>query len=131
MGVRDRRVSESLRHQVPPTASTTAHFRYELDHLIPWELGGNNSARNLWPETLTDDDKVGPSKDTLENHLHALVCHHQGLATAQHAIATNWLSGVEPVRACGCPRRFIVERVIRERFVWKRIFRRLWRIVEP
>jgi hypothetical protein len=71
----------------------STHSRYELDHLIPLELGGNNSAKNLWPEILTDDDSSGPSKDALENHLHALVCHDQlGLATAQHAIATNWLS---------------------------------------
>jgi hypothetical protein len=70
----------------------STHTRYELDHLIPLELGGNNTARNLWPEPLTDDDKIGPSKDALENHLHALVCSGQlDLGAAQRGIATNWL----------------------------------------
>lgn len=35
----------------------------ELDHLVPLELGGNNSAANLWP-------KVPPTpnpKDSVEN----------------------------------------------------------------
>ena len=60
-----RSVSESLRHQVFTAYDIdySTHSRYELDHLIPLELGGNNSANNLWPETLTDEDSSGPSKD--------------------------------------------------------------------
>jgi hypothetical protein len=59
----------------------------ELDHLVPLELGGNNSAANLWPE-------VPPSpnpKDSVENALNAAVCAGRvGLASAQQAIAQDW-----------------------------------------
>ena len=58
-----------------PTASPTlaAPGAYELDHLIPLELGGGNAATNLWPEA---HHGVGSAsvKDQLENHLHVLVC---------------------------------------------------------
>jgi hypothetical protein len=87
-------VTDALRHQVFTAYGIpySAHSRYELDHLIPLELGGNNASTNLWPETLADDRGPGPNKDALKNHLHALVCHHQlGLATAQRAITTNWV----------------------------------------
>lgn len=68
------------------------HGGYELDHLVPLELGGDNSSRNLWPEPA-----AGPlgaaAKDRLENHLHDLVCAGQvPLADAQHAMATDWFA---------------------------------------
>jgi hypothetical protein len=48
---------------------------YEVDHLIPLELGGNNSVENLWPEP---SKPYGPGtagdKDETENALHAAVC---------------------------------------------------------
>jgi hypothetical protein len=60
---------------------------YELDHLIPLELGGDNSIRNLWPEE-------GPSpnsKDYLEIRLHNQVCKNKlSLSEAQRLISTNW-----------------------------------------
>jgi hypothetical protein len=59
----------------------------ELDHLVSLELGGNNSAANLWPE-------VPPSpnpKDSVENALNAAVCAGRvSLASAQQAIAQDW-----------------------------------------
>lgn len=61
----------------------------ELDHLVPLELGGNNSAANLWPE-------VPPSpnpKDSVEDALNAAVCAGRvTLASAQQAIAQDWLT---------------------------------------
>jgi hypothetical protein len=65
---------------------------YELDHLIPLELGGDNAQANLWPEPHDSAGTPGSqTKDGLENRLHELVCAGQvDLATAQHAIATNW-----------------------------------------
>jgi hypothetical protein len=64
--------------------------QYEVDHLIPLELGGSNDVRNLWPEPA--DPRPGfHEKDMLENKLHALACAGSlDLGTAQHAIATNW-----------------------------------------
>lgn len=43
---------------------------YEIDHLIPLELGGSNSLANLWPEPFPGYE----SKDFTENTLRALVC---------------------------------------------------------
>jgi hypothetical protein len=60
---------------------------YEVDHLIPLEVGGNNSIANLWPE-------ISPGyheKDQVENELHDAVCSGRiALRTAQVAIARDW-----------------------------------------
>jgi hypothetical protein len=63
---------------------------YELDHLIPLELGGDNANANLWPEPASPAPGFH-QKDALENALHDLVCAGSlGLAAAQHDIASNW-----------------------------------------
>jgi hypothetical protein len=63
---------------------------YELDHLIPLELGGDNANANLWPEPASPTPGFH-QKDDLENALHDLVCGRSlSLATAQHDIASNW-----------------------------------------
>ncbi len=64
---------------------------YELDHLIPLELGGCPDCEdNLWPERW-EPSPGARDKDEVENYLHRQVC--QGkmpLAQAQKAIATDW-----------------------------------------
>lgn len=63
---------------------------YELDHLIPLELGGDNANANLWPEAASPAPGFH-QKDALENALHAQVCDGAlGLVAAQHEIASNW-----------------------------------------
>lgn len=63
---------------------------YELDHLIPLELGGDNSNVNLWPEPAAPTPGFH-QKDELENALHDRVCAGSlPLSSAQHDIATNW-----------------------------------------
>jgi hypothetical protein len=63
---------------------------YELDHLIPLELGGDNSDANLWPEAASPAPGFH-QKDDLENRVHALVCAGQlDLHEAQREIASNW-----------------------------------------
>jgi hypothetical protein len=64
--------------------------KYELDHLIPLELGGSNDAANLWPEP--GGLAYGfARKDRLENALHRLVCTGQlDYREAQQAIAADW-----------------------------------------
>ena len=66
---------------------------YELDYLITPELGGTADPRNLWPERYSSGPWNARVKDDLERLLPQLVC--QGsldLATAQGAIADNWIA---------------------------------------
>lgn len=65
---------------------------YELDHLIPLEIGGSpTDLANLWPEAETP--KPGfHEKDVVENYLHAQVCSGKlDLKTAQAEAAQNWV----------------------------------------
>lgn len=43
---------------------------YEIDHVVPLELGGSNDKRNLFPEPYPGYR----DKDKLENFMHRLVC---------------------------------------------------------
>jgi hypothetical protein len=64
----------------------------EVDHLISLELGGSNRLSNLLPEPY-DITWNAHVKDRLENRLHELVWTGQlDLATAQRAIATDWIA---------------------------------------
>lgn len=65
---------------------------YELDHLIPLALGGDNSEENLFPEA--EGPKPGfKEKDVVEVYLHEEVCAgHLGLKAAQVQIANDWLA---------------------------------------
>ncbi len=86
-GVRD--VSDSTKEEVYAAYGITSHApeSYEVDHLIPLELGGNNTVANLWPEASPGSHK----KDTVENELHHAVCDGRiGLRTAQQEIAHDW-----------------------------------------
>ena len=66
--------------------------QYEVDHLVPLEVGGSNSIANLWPE-LAEPSPGFHEKDQVENYLHDQVCSGAiSLRQAQQEIATNWLS---------------------------------------
>jgi hypothetical protein len=67
---------------------------FELDHLIPLELGGANDNSNLWPQPRYTDYGWGfHDKDYLENQLHYLVCSGQlDTPTAQWSIANDWIN---------------------------------------
>jgi hypothetical protein len=89
-----RNVPESVKRQVYAEYGITSHKpgEYEVDHLISLELGGSNSIKNLWPESYITQPWNAHVKDELENKLHDLVVSGQvPLATAQQAIATNWI----------------------------------------
>lgn len=68
----------------------------EYDHLVSLELGGDpNDPANLWvePNDNPSAKATANAKDVLENRLHSLVCAGRvALATAQGAIASNWVS---------------------------------------
>jgi hypothetical protein len=65
--------------------------KYEIDHLVPVELGGANNIKNLWPEPF-DGEWGSAIKDRLENELHRMVCAGEiSLRDAQEQIRTNWI----------------------------------------
>src|SRR5271166_1617018 len=45
-----RDVSYATEDEVAREYGLSSHYGYEIDHLIPLELGGSNSTSNLWPE---------------------------------------------------------------------------------
>ena len=101
-----RNVTEEVRHQVFAEYGLLygVHGSSEVDHLIPLELGGSNDIRNLWPEPQGGSQPGYPSKDRLENRLHQLFCGGSvALATAQHAIATNWWAAYTAYLATPAP----------------------------
>lgn len=66
---------------------------YEIDYLIAPGLGGTEDIHNLWPEPYNSRPWNARVKDSLEEHLHQLVCSGQlDLSTAQHDIATDWIA---------------------------------------
>ena len=74
----------------------------EYDHLVPLQLGGDpNDPANLWVEPNDNPNATSTtnSKDLLEDRLNNLVCSGQlGLATAQEAIASNWVMRTRSTR---------------------------------
>lgn len=70
---------------------TDSSRNYELDHLIPLEIGGApKDVKNLWPEPSYTKTNFH-DKDKFENYLHEQVCSGKmDLKTAQQEIATNW-----------------------------------------
>jgi hypothetical protein len=74
-------------HEAYPAYGIASGTATELDHLVPLELGGNNSAANLWPEVPPTPNP----KDSVENAVNAAVCAGRvTLASAQQAIARDW-----------------------------------------
>ena len=88
-----RSVSTKLRKQLFASygiAYPPASGAYELDHLIPLAIGGDNSAANLFPEAA--DPKPGfKEKDVVEVYLQEQVCAGNiSLAAAQTQVASDW-----------------------------------------
>jgi hypothetical protein len=73
-------------------AAGRRHPAYQIDHLIPIELGGAPAdLHNLWPQPIA----AAKQKDRVENELHALVCAGQmPIRDAQRAIARDWRTAV-------------------------------------
>jgi hypothetical protein len=65
---------------------------FEVDHLIPLELGGDNTIGNLWPQPASPTPGFR-EKDQVENYLHDEVCAgRMALERAQLAIASDWIA---------------------------------------
>lgn len=64
---------------------------YEVDHIVPLALGGNNDIANLFPESAVPAPGF-KEKDVVENYLHEHVCSGEiDLVAAQLQIANDWL----------------------------------------
>lgn len=89
-----RNVPAEMKREVYEEYGVTSHGSgdYEVDHLIPLELGGSNSIKNLWPESHRTLPWNAQVKDRLEGKLHELVCSGQlDLKTAQQAMTADWI----------------------------------------
>ncbi|WP_051669514.1 anti-sigma factor family protein [Bryobacter aggregatus] len=92
--------------EVPAIAASAAHAvfedygirnpkprTYEIDYLIPPDLGGATDRRNLWPQPYAEGTWNSRVKDALEDRLHALVCAGKlDLTTAQQELASDWVA---------------------------------------
>jgi hypothetical protein len=85
-----RDVSDATKDFVAREYGLSSRSGYEIDHLIPLEIGGSNSVSNLWPEPY-NSPYGATQKDGLEDYLREQVCYHgMPLATAQREIAADW-----------------------------------------
>jgi hypothetical protein len=65
---------------------------YEVDYLIPPDLGGTADVANLWPQPYTRGVWNSRVKDALEDRLKARVCSGQmSLADAQSDLRHGWV----------------------------------------
>lgn len=94
--------TNALKHKLLERAGLppSAIHDYELDHLVPLELGGAPADhRNLWLQSWTGTWNAHV-KDDLENRLHTLVCRGEiTLQDAQEAIAANWTQAYQQFMA--------------------------------
>jgi hypothetical protein len=89
-----RDVPQAMKDQIYSSYGITDRKprEYEIDHLVSLELGGSNSARNLWPQSYLTQPLNAHTKDKLENRMHKLVCDGQlDIRTAQQEIAKDWI----------------------------------------
>jgi len=89
-----RYVTKKQKREVFALYKTSPTFDYyEVDHLIPLELGGSNDTQNLWPQSYTNPEWNARDKDKLENRLRRLVCFGvMPLEQAQKEISEDWIS---------------------------------------
>jgi hypothetical protein len=92
-----RDVSQKLKNQVYLEYKIYKHepYEYEIDHIIPLILGGDNDIANLYPQPM--NPKPGyKQKDTIEKRLNKMVCAGEiTLEQAQYDIAYNWTKYVK------------------------------------
>ena len=69
---------------------------YEVDHVVPLEIGGSNSLKNLFAQSFRTQPWNAHVKDRLENKLHELVCSGKlDIRQAQREIASDWIASYQ------------------------------------
>lgn len=89
---RVRHVSSTTQAKVYAAYGIDHHLegQYEIDHLVPLELGGSNSIANLFPEAARPRPGYH-EKDQVENATHDTACtRRRPLRTLQRQIAKDW-----------------------------------------
>ncbi|UTI64024.1 hypothetical protein NBH00_22140 [Paraconexibacter antarcticus] len=89
---RVRRVSSATQQKVYAAYGIGRHLegQYEIDHLVPLELGGSNSIANLFPEAARPRPGYH-EKDQVENAAHDTACaRRRPLRALQRQIARDW-----------------------------------------
>jgi len=70
------------------------HRDWEIDHLIPLDVGGADDDRNLWAEprqSIVPYDVSAEKKDHIEWAAHDAVCEGRAdIVAVQHAFMTDW-----------------------------------------
>ena len=102
------RVTRSVRHVTLTTKrqvfteygiSYAKHRDYEVDHLIPLELGGSNDVGNLWPEPYQAATGAR-AKDEVETRcMRSSVTSAARLSSRQLLIANDWTTAVQTITA--------------------------------
>lgn len=108
-----RHTSRKLKEEVYQEYGIITHKagEYEIDHLISLELGGQDSAPNLWPQHYSQPNGAR-DKDKLENTLKDKVCSGQiSLSEAQEEIRTNWIQTYQKYRPSSVNHGNVVETV--------------------
>lgn len=92
-----RHTSSSVKHRVYRDYGIDPRDgHYEIDHLVPLELGGADVRENLWPESYETAPWNARVKDQLENFLHAEVCAgRMSIEQAQRLIARDWITAYQ------------------------------------
>jgi len=69
---------------------------YEIDYVIPPELGGRADVRNLWPQPYDALPWNAHAKDALEDYLVRSVCEGSvSVQTAQRELAGGWITAYQ------------------------------------
>ena len=87
-----RHVTAATKRKVYAAYGIKSHRsgQYEIDHLVPLELGGSNSVSNLFPEAASPRPGFR-DKDRLENEVHDRACAgRQSFRRWQKRIASDW-----------------------------------------
>ena len=66
---------------------------YQIDYVIPPQLGGSQAPENLWPQSFDTHPWNAALKDRLEDYLYKQVCAgRMTLMEAQREISADWVS---------------------------------------
>ena len=81
-----------IKPKLDANCTGVAHSCYEIDHLIPLEIGGDDVKSNLWPQAY-DGVNNAHDKDKLENYLHKQICANKiTMQQAQTCITKDWIA---------------------------------------